>query len=142
MRLDIPEDEDSQLKSLMNKLVDFANNYNVHVHLVAHSKKPDMKRPETKGWPNKHMVRGSVHITNIAHNVVVVWRNKAKEEAYFRKQQGEAVDWSKWEKSSDAVFAVLAQRENGEEPIRNLYFDKNSWQYLDRSNETPEIYAK
>lgn len=141
MRLDIPEDEDSQLKSLMNKLCDFANNYNVHVHLVAHSKKPDVKRPETKYWPNKHAVRGSVHVTNIAHNVVVVWRNKAKEEAWHRMQQGENVDWESWEKKQDAVFAVLAQRENGEEPIRNLWFDKNSWQYLDNKHDNPVIYA-
>lgn len=144
MRLDIPEDEDAQLKQLMNRLCDFATTYNVHVHLVAHSKKPDMKRPENKGWPNKHMVRGSVHVTNIAHNVVVVWRNKGKEEAYYKCLNMGKMDLYKqdWEKQSDAVFAVLAQRENGEEPVRNLWFDKESWHYLNSSTESSLIYAR
>jgi twinkle protein len=144
MRLDIPEDEDAQLKHLMNKLCDFATAYNVHVHIVAHSKKPDMKRPENKGWPSKHMVRGSVHITNIAHNVVVVWRNKGKEEAYYKCLNTGNMDLYKkdWQNQSDATFAVLAQRENGEEPVRNLYFDKESWHYKNSQNESSLIYAR
>ena len=144
MRLDIPEDEDSMLKALMNSLCDFAGTYNVHVHLVAHSKKPDQKFPEKKGWPTKHMVRGSVHITNIAHNVVVVWRNKGKEECYYESQN--SGNWDKynkeWKHQGDATFAVLAQRENGEEPIRNLWFNKDSWQYLNKETESPIIYAR
>tara|TARA_E500000331_G_scaffold31590_1_gene26500 strand:+ start:2453 stop:4363 length:1911 start_codon:yes stop_codon:yes gene_type:complete len=143
MRLDIPEDEDGVIKHLMNRLCDFATTYNVHVHLVAHSKKPDMKRPETRGWPNKHMVRGSVHITNIAHNVVVVWRNKAKEESYYKgvNTGNMSVYDSEWKDKSDATFAVLAQRENGEEPVRNLWFHKESQHYTGKG-ELPIIYAK
>jgi len=141
MRLDIPEDEDARLKHLMNSLCDFAVKHNVHVHLVAHSKKPDMKRPEEKGWPNKHMVRGSVHVTNIAHNVVCVWRNKAKEEAFYKRRNNPLFDDSAWRDQHDAVFAVLAQRENGEEPVRHLWFDKDCWQYKNKSSEPPIVYA-
>ena len=146
MRLDIPEDEDARLKELMNTCADFAMKYDVHLHLVAHSKKPDAKKPEESGWPSKHMVRGSVHVTNIAHNVVCVWRNKKKESHEWAHKNNHTTNKTpnleELSQMQDATFAVLAQRESGEEPIANLFFDKNCWQYKKTAHENPLVYVR
>ena len=123
----------------MNALCDFSLNYDVHVHLVAHSKKPDQKRPENKYWPNKHQVRGSVYVTNMAHNVVCVYRSKGKEETLaMNKVTGE--ERAKVEQEPDAMFIVQANRETGDEPMKRLWFDKTCWQYLEHQGQTPKYY--
>ncbi len=63
----------------MDRLIQFAAMYRVHVHLVAHSKKP------SKGGeamiPRRYDIMGSSYISNLPHNVIVVWRNRAKHDA-------------------------------------------------------------
>jgi hypothetical protein len=66
-------------KSFMDRLVTFAQTYNVHIHLVAHSKKPNDRKGEAI-IPRRYDVSGSADITNLAFNVIVVWRNRAKQD--------------------------------------------------------------
>jgi hypothetical protein len=51
----------------------------VHVHLVAHSKKPGDRRGERE-IPRRYDIMGSSYISNLAFNVIVVWRNRAKQD--------------------------------------------------------------
>lgn len=66
-------------KGFMDRLIDFARVNNVHIHLVAHSKKPNDRRGEAI-IPRRYDVMGSSYITNLAFNVIVVWRNRAKQD--------------------------------------------------------------
>jgi hypothetical protein len=66
-------------RDLMNRLTTFAATYRVHVHLVAHSRKPD-KQGEAK-IPRRYDISGSAYISNLPHNVIVVWRNRGKQDA-------------------------------------------------------------
>lgn len=66
-------------RAFMDRLLRFAVENRVHVHLVAHSKKPD-KKGEAQ-IPRRYDVMGSAYITNMAFNVIVVWRNRAKHDA-------------------------------------------------------------
>ena len=54
-------------KGFMDRLVDFARTYNVHIHLVAHSKKPNDRRGEAI-IPRRYDVMGSSYISNLAFN--------------------------------------------------------------------------
>lgn len=65
-------------RAFMNSLLQFAATYGVHVHLVAHSKKPDKKGEAA--IPRRYDVMGSSYITNLAFNVIVIWRNRAKQD--------------------------------------------------------------
>ena len=56
-----------QQTNFIRDLCKFANNYNVHVHLVAHPKK-------TKGSLGNDDISGRSEITNLAHNVFSVER--------------------------------------------------------------------
>ena len=66
-------------KNFMDRLLEFARTYNVHIHLVAHSKKPNDRRGEAI-IPRRYDVMGSSYLTNLAFNVIVVWRNRAKQD--------------------------------------------------------------
>jgi hypothetical protein len=66
-------------KGFMDKLSTFAAKYGVHVHLVAHSKKPSKGGEAT--IPRRYDVMGSAYISNVPNNVIVIWRNRAKQDA-------------------------------------------------------------
>ncbi|MEO0797413.1 MAG: toprim domain-containing protein [Verrucomicrobiota bacterium] len=150
MCLDVVEDDHEGQKQMMQSLEAFAKEYLVHVHVVAHSKKGTDKRPEEKYWPRKHDVNGSVHLTNLPDNVVCIYRNLKKEQeiaALELKRQTATdsddidADIDAREKWSDALFIVLKQRETGELPVLNLWFDGSwgggSWQFFDTYGESP-----
>ena len=78
-------------RAFMNKLLDFAATYGVHVHLVAHSKKPDRKGEAA--IPRRYDIMGSSYISNLAFNVIVVWRNRDKQDELEKVWQACADAW-------------------------------------------------
>ena len=148
MKLSVDEEDAEAIKGLMNKVTTFAREYRAHVHFVAHSKKSTDKRPEEKYAPRKHDVKGSVSITNIPDNIIIIWRNKSKERKleelriayYAADQKGDIENRDKIGREADAVvklpdaqWIVEGQRfGTGAEPLKYLWFDvKGSWQYFD-----------
>jgi hypothetical protein len=72
------QDQWNHQRDFMNAIIKFAATYGVHIHLVAHSKKPD-KQGEAK-IPRRYDISGSAYISNLPHNVIVIWRNRAKQD--------------------------------------------------------------
>jgi twinkle protein len=73
------ESEESldEQKQFTTDLVRVAQETGLHVHLVAHCKKPlDESKP-----PTKYDIRGSSAISDQVQNIVMVWANKAKKAA-------------------------------------------------------------
>lgn len=147
MKIAMDEEDNKLMKEFMNRVCKFAQEHQVHVHLVAHDKKPDSRHPEEKYWPTKYQIRGTAHLADLSHNVVCVWRNKNKEatikEAEATKDAQEAAMVRQdQEKVHDAMLAVQAQRGgDGDEPEKRLWFDAHgSWQYSDDPDHmTPEV---
>lgn len=143
----------SAQRDVVKALKDFAVQYKVHVHLVAHSKKPDAKNDSRKAWPNKFQISGSANLSNIADNVVCVFRHELKEEKLsqagynlskpnVQQDEDEKAKWEEqireWKDREDSLFIVQKQRETGEMPSKRLYFDygpDGSWQYLEEVNK-------
>jgi len=138
-------DLDAQ-KGLMNRLNDFAKKYKVHVHLVAHSKKPDAKHPKEKNWPGELDISGSSDLPNGAWNVICMWRNENKQNDRDRiyqelrnsrlasdKRVELEAELQEIDQRNDAMFIVQKQRTNGVFPLhRQLWFDggrEGSWQF-------------
>ena len=159
MKLSLNEEDYPTVKGVLNKLSAFAREYDVHVHLVAHSKKPSEKRPEGKYWPDKYQMSGSASLANIPHNVICVYRNVSKEAAMedriakldLARASGVPdkdcraleAELDKLEMLHDAMFVVQAQREgDGSHPIMRLFFDKgHSWQYMRTRDNAPTKYV-
>jgi len=72
-------------REFMCQVLKFAAEYGVHIHLVAHSKKPD-KAGEAK-IPRRYDISGSAHISNLPQNVIVIWRNRGKQDRLEQKFQ-------------------------------------------------------
>jgi twinkle protein len=70
------EDDFNGQKNFVDDLCAIAKDCDVHIHLVHHLRKPS-KESE---MPDKHDTKGSGSITDQVDNVMMVWRNKPKEE--------------------------------------------------------------
>ena len=147
----------TEQKNFMNALCAFAALNQIHIVMVAHSKKLDVKGNKEHAIPRKYDIAGSADISNLAWNVIIVWRNKKKEERlrelwdecavrankssfhmtaedfdkHYTQEEKEEIQTLVGEK--DAYFLVDKQRGGeGDEPVRNLWFNKSSLQYVEK----------
>lgn len=99
--------------AFINQLQSLAKHYQTHVHLVSHLRKGEGENRR----PTKHDIKYAGEIADLAENVLLVWRNRAKED-------GEATIIE-----HDAVIEVAKQRYLTWEGRVNLGFDPDfqSW---------------
>jgi twinkle protein len=129
MRVSFPgKDELKEHKAFVSQLLSFAKKYGCHMHLVAHPRKGATDFDE----PGKVDVRGSGHITDLAHNVLIVWRvpDEEKEKLRQRKKQ-----WS------DMILYLKKNREFGIEGSLKLYYNSHSKKFTETECEKEEIDA-
>lgn len=113
------EDDYNGQKRIVDELTALARDYDAHVHLVHHLRKTGRETDQ----PDKSDVKGSGAIVDQVDNLMLVWRNKAKE---LDADAGKVVSRD----DPDTVVFCRKQR-NGtgwEGPIR-LWFNKESLQY-------------
>lgn len=101
MKINLNEnDEYNQQKAFVSRLTDFVKQHDCHVHLVAHPRKSQTDADE----PGKVDIKGSSHITDLAHNVIVLYRpNDEQKEKTVKKGKT----------ASDMVLFVKKNREFG-----------------------------
>lgn len=107
------EEYDSQ-KKFIDELCALAKDTNAHIHLVAHSRKPDGGKETIPS--TKYSVKGASEITDMADNVIVVYANKDETRDY------------------DQMLIVEKQRHGEEEPKYLLHFDEESLQFKSYAN--------
>jgi len=111
MRISFPsQDELMEQKRFCSDLVSFARKYSAHVHLVAHPRKGQTDQDR----PGKVDVGGTSHITNLAHNVLVLWRASPEQKDKATKAGKDP---------ADNVLYVVKNREWGVEGQVRLKFD-------------------
>lgn len=113
MKCGLGTDDYSGQKNLVDQIQQVAHRSKVHVHLVAHGKKAGDEK-----MGGLHDVKGASEIADMAENVIIVWRNKAKE------MGGSTID------APDCVVKIEAQR-NGDGWIGQipLFFQKSSFTF-------------
>lgn len=126
MKCGIAEDDHTAQKMFVDAICTIARDTGMHIHLVAHSRKA---RDETMA-PGKMDVKGSGAITDQVDNVVIWWRNKAKETAM---QSGGSYS----NDEPDALMIIDKQRNGEFEGKIGFYFDKDSMQYLEMFGNMP-----
>lgn len=125
----ICESEESmdEQKKLVTSLVRLAQESMMHVHLIAHCRKPqsgDERRP------TKYDVRGSSAITDQAHNVVMVYSNKPKERALRENPHDE-----KWLNEPDMTLHIDKQREGAFEGGYRQWVHRPSGRIINAADE-------
>jgi twinkle protein len=123
------EDNYNGQKDFVDQLTSVARDYNIHIHLVHHIRK--LTNDEIR--PSKSDLRGSSSITDQVDNVLILWRNKKKE---HELQRG---DFSNQD-ASDAVLMCEKQRNGEHESWYDMWYHKDSQQFLDRSGGMPMAF--
>jgi twinkle protein len=137
MKLDIAEDDYKAQKTFLEKLCDFKNEFNCHVHLVVHPRKG---QDEVK-VAGKMDMKGTGAISDLADNCFTVWRNKSKEETIQKlNAKNEEIPEELLDKP-DALLSCDKQRNGEWEGKVWLWFNCDSFQYLSSSGEKPTTYV-
>jgi twinkle protein len=135
MKLDIAEDDYKAQKAFMEKLCDFKNQYNCHIHIVVHPRKgADETSP-----PGKLDNKGTGAISDLADNCFTVWRNKNKEALFQAQASGVSLTADQQQKlqASDCLWCCDKQRNGDWEGKFGFWFHAGSLQYLSFEGQPP-----
>ena len=121
------EQYDAQ-KEFVFELCGMARELDMHIHVVHHIR----KLLDEKTVPNKFDIKGSGSITDRVDNVIIVYRNKAKESNLAKGESEFAPDkWQMWKDAYDTKLIIAKQRDGGEETEIRLWYHKESMSYSD-----------
>lgn len=118
------EDDYNGQKSFVDRLMEFSQRFDVHVHVVAHARKGNNEDEA----PGKMDIKGTGAITDMVDNVFTVWRNKPKERA---KNDLKAKNRAEVLKGPDCLIGCDKQRNGEWEGKIMLWFDPASLQYVE-----------
>lgn len=125
----LTRDDYAQQARFVDRLQWAAKRHNVHVHLVCHMRKGDNERG---GTPGKFDIRGAAEMSDLADNVLVVYRNKGKELAAEKRRSGarltDAESYALEEPCT--LLSVEKNREYGHEARFGLWYHWASMQFL------------
>lgn len=130
MKCGIGVDDYNSQKAFIDELCAWAKDYCAHLHLVCHSRKGE----SSKAKLDKFDIKGASEISDQADNVVLVWRNKPKEE---EMQLPESERKHGIAEQADCLLTVDKQRHGEWEGKIALWYDADSMQYL----ENPQARA-
>lgn len=129
------EDDFNGQKAFVDELTAVARDYQVHIHLVHH-----LRKPANEGAvPDKHDNKGSGAITDQVDNVMMVWRNKPKEDDV--KANGQHA-----KKAGEPDHYLLCRKQRNYEgssegePTIKLWFNRDAQQYVGDFGDSPMFF--
>jgi len=141
MKCGLPSGDKDAEKRFMELLVAAAKALKVHIHLVAHVRKPGQGGDEY--IPQRFDVRGAGELTDMVDNVLVVWADKKKEK--LARKESARIPMTDSEKDylerPDQRLLVRKQRNWIWEDTISLWFDDNSLQFMGNPTRGPIIFS-
>lgn len=123
MRLGIAGDDYTGQEQALFQIVDWAVKANIHLHLVAHSRKSE----RGQGVPETEDIKGAMEIGANASNIVTIWRNRNHEEN-LKSAVSESIRAELGQKPG--VILNIAKQRNGDfEGKIGLWFDQSTYRY-------------
>lgn len=127
------EESMDEQKQMIGDLCDVAKETGLHVHVVAHCRKP-AGGSEDKA-PTKYDIKGSGAITDQAHNVCLLWANKPKQaESEKREPKADVMT------QPDQIVVIDKQRNGKVEGKFGLFFDGRTLRFCDDATSPVEPY--
>lgn len=127
------EDDYNGQKGFVDEATAIARDCGCHVHIVHHLKKP----PKETEVPDKHDIKGSGSIVDQVDNLMLVWRNKAKEAERKEGKSGKA------EEPDSIVFCRKQRNYEGSddgEPNIALWLERDSGQLVGSPHDGPMFF--
>lgn len=129
------EDDFNGQKAFVDELTAVARDYQAHIHLVHH-----LRKPANEGAvPDKHDNKGSGSITDQVDNVMLVWRNKPKEDDV--KSNGQHA-----KKAAEPDHYLLCRKQRNYEgsdegePTIKLWYHRDAQQYVGAPGDAPMFF--
>lgn len=123
MRLGIASDDYNAQEAVVFQIIDWTIQHNVHVHLVAHSRKG-----ERGGGPQEtEDIKGAMEIGANAFNILSIWRNKKQEEQAQKAQSDE--ERASIQEKPGVILNVAKQRNGDYEGKVGLWFEQETYRY-------------
>jgi twinkle protein len=113
-------------KNFVEDACGVASETGCHVHLIHHSKKQE----DEGSVPGKFDARGAGEITDLVHNVLIVWMNKAKEK---EREECAKVGAALNNEMPDFLLKCDKQRTGGTLKTWGLWGDAQSWHFREQS---------
>lgn len=131
------EEHMDEQKQFVTDLVRVAQETGLHIHLIAHCRKPSgAGAGNDDAPPSKYDIRGSSAISDQSHNVVILHMNKPKLRAM---QKGNAAPEVAIQPD---FFVIVDKQRNGRFEGRiGLWIDAASLRFVDDGREPAEPYA-
>lgn len=122
-----------QQKAMVGNLCDVAKETGLHVHLVAHCRKPAGGSEDKP--PTKYDIKGSGAISDQTHNVILLWDNKPKRAELEKPVEAQNPEIHK---RPDFIVVLDKQRNGSVEGKFGLAFDPLSLRF---SNHAGDVSA-
>jgi twinkle protein len=122
------EDDYNGQKHFIDTITAIARDNNCHIHIIHHLRKPK----DENEVPDKHDNKGSGSITDQVDNVMMVWRNKRKEDDI--KLKG---NMSNHKSEPDSRLLCRKQRNGEHEPSIALWYNTDAQQYVGTEGDAP-----
>ncbi len=126
------EESMDEQKQFMTDLVRTAAETGLHLHLIAHCRKPAGGDDKP---PTKYDIKGSGAITDQAHNVVTVYANRAKKAALEKDPND-----SRAQDDPDQLISIEKQRNGDFEGRLKLWFFEKGFRFMDDRTSPCEPY--
>ena len=123
---DISEESLEKQKLFVDKLAVISRDLNIHIFLVAHTRK--MK--DESEIPDATNIMGSSHIRNLVDNIIMVWRNRAREKL---EDEGKTPE-EELKIIPHAKVFIQKQRNAQWEGSFNFWFDPKGLKYKESPN--------
>lgn len=123
------EDDYNAQKAFVDELTALARDHLIHIHLIHHIRKLQSEEVQ----PGKNDLKGSGSVADQVDNVLLMWRNKKKEHDF--QKTGKLDD-----KLPDAMLMCEKQRNGESEDWFNLWFSKESQQFLEMPGAFPMAF--
>lgn len=142
MTLEVDRQDNTAQAQVADKFRVFAAQYPVHIHLVAHPRKPPAN--EASKPPSIADIMGASEWSAMAHNVICIWRDVAKAQrlAEMHDEQMDPAEIFAYDESlPDGKAFWRKQRDSGELPMVSYRFDKRTkraWKTLE--DQAPYYY--
>ena len=142
MTMNIDRGDNTAQADAIDGLRVFVAKYPVHLHIVAHPRKP----PEsTAKPPGMAEIRGASEWGDMPHNIITVWRDGAKAERIGEMENSnfshqEIVEF--FNSTPCGKIIVRKQRATGEWPLASFFFHKECKRFMPRPGDPMPMYSE
>ena len=141
MTMDIDRGDNTAQAEAADLVRMFVAEYPVHVHVVAHPRKP----PENTGKvPGMAEIRGASEWGDIPNNVIAIWRDMPKAEM-ISEMEDQGSDQHKidefWTSTPCGKIIVRKQRATGNLPMASFYFHKKTNRFMSKPGKPSPMFS-